>query len=350
MSGRLQQVVQSYRDALLQQESNASQALEHAYAHTLSQIQPQLDKLYKDIAQRRQNGEDVPASYLYEAQRLQHLKAFITQQVNQFGATAYVTTQQLQHYGAQLGQQSALQQLQATVPQGYHYNFGIPSAKAITDIVGATQKGSPLYDLFNGYGEEAATGVANALVTGLTIGSNPRVVAIQVQQALGISRNRALVISRQELVRAYRSSSLLTMRQNSDVCSGWRWQCAKQARTCPVCLAMDGQVFDLDTDFESHICCRCCPVPITKSWSDILSGMGVNTDDIPETSASDDDYQTGSDWLANQDEATQRQVMGSQAAYDLYASGTPLSKFVGVSHNEDWGSSRYVKSPSQITE
>src|SRR5260221_13114291 len=107
--------------------------------------------------------------------------------------------------------------LNASIPPGINLAFGAPSPTVIANLVGATQAGSPLADLFSGFGAEAAQGVKDALITGLTLGYNPRDIAPQVQQALSISRNRALTISRTEMLRSYRGPNLETFNANNKV-------------------------------------------------------------------------------------------------------------------------------------
>ena len=338
---RLQSVVQQYRARLLQREAKASASLEHAYMQTLNALQPQLEALYRQIQAKLDAGEQVPLSFLYEQNRLQATKRLIEQNINHFAAIAKLEAGQLQHYGVQLGTQSAQTLLQSTVPAGVRYTFGVPSQKAIADLVGVTQAGSPLSDLFNGFGQEASDAAAKALIAGVSLGYNPHQIASSVQQALGISRNRALTICRTEALRCYRSSSIATMQANSDVCASWRWTCDKSSRTCIACIAMDGTLHDISEDFGSHPNCPCVPTPVTKSWSDILGGLGVDTSNIPDSQL---DIQSGSDWFDNQDEATQRSILGN-AAYQLYASGdvSDISDFVGVSHDKTWGSSIFVR-------
>ncbi len=279
--GRLQQVVKDYRQALKQREAEASQALEQAYAQVLAQIQPHLDKLYLLIAERKANGEEATPALLYEQRRLETLKLFITHAISHFGALSHMTVSQLQHEAVTLGQEAAQALMQATVPKGVSFSFGVPDPSAIASILGATQAGSPLADLFNGFGQEAAKLTSEALIRGLTLGNNPRQIARDVQQALGVSRNRALVISRDQSNRAYRSASLENYRANEASLSGYRRQADLSARTCAACLALDGKEYVLDEDPELHTCDRCVMVPITRSWEDILSGLGINTDDIP---------------------------------------------------------------------
>jgi Phage Mu protein F like protein len=346
-TSRLQQTVQHYRAQLLQHEMQAERVLNEAHLHTLASIQPALDKLYKQIADAQQGGGKISPSWLYEQRRLETLNQLITHQVDQYGALASHQAGQLQHMGMELGLQAGQQQLKATVPPGVSWSFGTPSTSAIADLVGSTQAGSPLATLFSGFGQEAADGAAKALITGLSLGNNPRQVAALVQQALGISRNRALTISRSTMLDAYRSSNLATYQANSDVVDKWRWDCDKSPRTCIACLAMDGTLHDLSEEMDTHVNDRCTPTPVTKSWSDLLSPLGIDTSDLPDDS-SGDDTQTGADWLDNQDEAVQKQILGN-AGYDLWKNNDiSLMDFVGKSSDPTWGNSIYRRSIKDI--
>lgn len=328
MSGRLQAVIAQYRQQLLHHEAQAQASLNSAHAHTLAKIQPHMDKLYRQIGDAQQSGQPVPLHWLYQQNRLQTTKALISGQIDQYGALAKSTTIALKKKGVQLGEQSALDQLDATKPEHTPYSFGVPSRGAMESIVGATQKGSPLADLFDGFGAEAALKVGLALISAITLGDNPRKVARDVEDALDISRSRALTIARTEMLRAYRESALETYRANDDVVEGWLWMSALDARCCAVCIAMHGTVHSLDEDLNGHPNCRC-----TKS---------------PRTKGSSFDPLLGSSWFDDQSEAVQRQILGSNAAYEAYSNGASLSDFVGKSSDPDWGDSIYQKSAKEV--
>lgn len=272
--------IHHYRSQLLAREQSAVHSLEHAYAHTLHAIQPNLDHILRQIAEKHAAGEDVPLSWLYESNRLKSINQLIESQVNHYGQLAQMSVGQLQHQAVQLGQQAALAGLRSTLPAGANWTFGIPSPSAIINMVGMTRDGAPLVKLFAGFGEEAAKKASQALMFGVTNGSNPRVVAALLDRALNVPRWRALTIARTEMLRAYRSANIATMRANSDVVEKWRWEAAPGA--CPICIDMDGTVHDLDEEMDSHPNCRCVPVPVTKSWSDILSGLDES--DLEEAS------------------------------------------------------------------
>lgn len=341
-TGRIQQVVAQFRTQLDHHVSSAERALTSAYLRTLASIQPRLDALYKEIAAKQEAGETIPPSWIYEQNRLQSIKALIAQQMARYGNITHNTVAQLQRIGATLGIQAGHEQLMATVPPGIHYSFGTPKAEAISDLVGALQPDSPLYEMFDKFGVDAAQNAGDALVRGLTLGNNPREVARDVQQALGVSRNRALVTSRTECLRAYRSSAIAVYNANSDICAQWVWTAALNIRTCPACIAMNGTKHPLDEEMQSHPQCRCAPVPLTRSWSDIL---GI--DDIPDAQV---DIPSGVDWFDDQDEATQRAILGSDAKYEAFSRGDfNLSDIVSISHDPDWGRSIGVKSLKELT-
>jgi hypothetical protein len=338
--GTLQSTIKEYRAQLLQRQQQAQFALERAYRQTLQSLQPALDNLYNQIEDVQSQGEEIPPSWLYEQKRLEAIQSLIQGQIDHFGALAQMQTGQMQHYAAQLGVQSGMAALDATVPTGVNWSFGVPSTKAIADLVGATQKGSPLNDLFQGFGAEAADGAKNALISGVTLGYNPRQIAPMVQGALDVPRYRALAISRTEGLRAYRSANLETFNANSDVVQGWIWQCDLSPRTCAACIAMQGTEHDLSEDMASHVNCRCVQIPKTKGWNDILGPLGIDTSDLEDTSP---DIVDGSDWFANQDESTQRAILGN-AKYEAWSNGDfTLSDVVGYNHDKQWGKSVYEK-------
>lgn len=342
--GRLQRTTDDYRRRLRQQEQQAVQTLEHSYSQVLATIKPALDKLYDDMVNALADGKKIPPSWIYEAGRLEHLKSYIDDQMSHYGLLSKMTVGQLQHQAALLGQEAGLAQLHATKPGGVAWTFGMPSDKAIADIVGVTQAGSPLDDLFSGFGREAANKAGQALVTGVTLGWNPRKTAAFIQDALQISRWRALNLARTEQMRAYRSANLLTFQQNSDVVDSWVWSATLDRATCIVCILMNGTEHSLDEQMETHNQCRCVQLPKTKSWADILGSIGVDASGIEETSI---DIPMGIDWFTSQDAQSQKEILGG-AKYNAYADGSlDLMDLIGKDYDPDWGGSRYEKSLKQ---
>ncbi len=340
--GRLQQTIKEYRQRLLAHERAAMASLDYAHRQTLAMIEPKLTALYDKMSAAQANGEDISTSWLYEQSRLEVITSWIEGQINQFAALAQMQTGQLQYMGTSLGQQAGMALLHSTIPAGVNWSFGLPSPLAIQALVGATQSNTPLAALFNGFGAEAANGAKTALISGVTLGYNPRQIAPSIQDALNISRYRALTIARTETLRSYRDANQATFQANSDVVDQWRWTCSLSSRTCAACLAMDGELFPLDESMDSHPNCRCTMTPVTKGWDDILSPLGIDTSDIPDTNPAQD-MQTGSEWFDNQSADVQRQILGN-AKYDAWANGDfTLDDIVGTNDDPDWGKSIYEK-------
>jgi SPP1 gp7 family putative phage head morphogenesis protein len=341
-TSRLQQVIKEYRKQLIAHEAQAEQVLESAYKQTLLSIDTHLDLLYKAMEAKIKLGEEVPLEWLYENHRLQTIQQLLTSQFDYYGALTRQQVGSLQQYGIFLGNQSAQVLLQSTVPAGINFSFGVPMQGAIYSQIGATQPGSPLYDLFNGFGVEATKVASQALIRGVTLGYNPRDIARDVQDALQVSRYRALTMARTEMLRSYRTSQLENFRANSDVVGQWRWTCDLSPRTCAACIAMDGSMHDLSEEMESHPNCRCTTVPVTNSWDSILGPLGIDTSGI-EDSNPVDSMQSGGDWFGAQSEKVQRSILGN-AKYAAWSNGDfELSDIVGYSHDKDWGTSIYEK-------
>jgi SPP1 gp7 family putative phage head morphogenesis protein len=339
IKGHLQHVTNDYLSRLKAREQRAEQALEAAYQHVLTAIQPKLDALYNQMVEARAGGEQIPLYWLYEANRLQSLTSFIENQVQHFGAFTQSQVTQLQHQAVALGADAAQDQLQATLPPGTQYAFNLPNPKAIANLVGSTQAGSPLASLFAGFGSEAAQKARDALVVGVATGQHPRTVAAALQESLGTSRSRALTIARTEMMRSYRGASLQTYRENANVVQSWQWLAA--AGACAVCVALNGTIHELEDDFATHPRCRCSPVPVTVPWSSILG-----TD--PGDDLSFGDVLTGADWFDQQSASTQQEILGP-AKYAAYQDDAiTLDDLIGTSHSADWGTSRYEKSLKEI--
>ena len=345
--GDIQSVMRQFQRDMLVIEHEATDAIERHYAAMLPKVQADLDiltsRMERDIAAE---GKGLSPSWLYEQNRLNHLQGIIKAQVDYYAQVAHGSITQSIGKAAQEGIRASVGILDSTVPSGVSYAFGVPSPDAIHAAIGALQPDSPLQQLFAGWGKDTAARAGQALVYGVASGRNPRDVARDIQGLLGVNRNRALVISRNEMLNAYRSGSLANYRANSDTVMSWRWTCSFSDRTCGACLDMDGTIHDLDEDMNSHVSCRCSCVPITRSYADILGDAGIDGSDIEDSSP--DDWQTGQEWFIEQDAATQRQILGP-SAYNAYQSGdVTLDDFLGHAQSAEWGASIYTKSLKEL--
>jgi len=308
--------VQQHRTALAQRDKSAADEMARYYTTIWQRAYHRLDELLKKMQAAEDAGKAIKVSWLYESNRLAELMPQIQQEFDMFAQNAEITTRNSILAGFQLGTQDAqrlLLQVFKDAPPGFSKSFNQVPHGALADLVGAFQNDSPLGKLFDGFGADAAQTIKNALVSGVALGKNPRIIAKDIQQALGDdSLARALVIARDQSIRAYRSANSATYQQNADVLDGWIWSADLSSRTCAMCIAMNGTEHGLDETLDSHVECRCAQVPKPRSWSSLgFSG-------IPEA---DLGIQDGSDWFAQQSEATQRSIIGSQIGYCVQAWG-----------------------------
>lgn len=342
--GQLQRIINSYRARLIRGEDQAVKTLDTAYNVLEQRMKPLLERLYDDMLAKIERGEQIPITWLYEANRMEVILQMLRGEIDQFAAMSKMITGQIQRFALVLGSESAQAQLRALVPIGVEWSFGVPSSTALSRLVGSTQPGSPLAKLFDSFGQDASERVKEELLLGVSLGQSPLAFRSKIQDALMVPRWRAESIARTEAIRAYRDAALENYRANDDVCDGWIWMAAigrKNPPPCPACIAMHGTEHPLEDALNGHVRCRCARAPKTRSWVEILEPSGIDTSTIPETTLS---IQTGTDWFDQQDDATQLRILG-KSKYEAYkADEYAFENIVKRVHSDDWGTSVQEKS------
>lgn len=324
----LDQAAADFRAALLRRDDAALKRLMTAYQPAYTRMQARVAALTAQIATAQAAGETVRPSWLVERGRLETLQHQIVSEWARFADVAEQVITDTQR-AAVVAAHTEAHQLTLAALHDARVTTGadvvrLPVA-ALHELIGVLGDGSPLRTLLDKLGQQAAQDVGDTLTHAVAVGRNPRRTARDIQDALGGNLNRALTIARTEQIRAYRNASLQTYQANHELLRGWRWLASPSRRTCPVCLAMDGTEHGLDDPFASHQCCRCCPVPLLRDR---------------ETPP----HETGAEWFAKQDEATQREMIGP-GKQKLYAEGKlTLADLVGVKEDAQWGKSRYQRS------
>lgn len=163
--------------------------------------------------------------------------------------------------------------------------------------------------------DEAMEAVRRQLIAGVDLGLNPREVAQRmvdsVEGAFNGGLSRALVISRTEILDAYRRTSQQIHTANSDLVKGWQWQAQLDRRCCPSCWAMHGTVHRVDEPGPlDHQQGRCARLPVLATWQE----LGF---DVPEPPSELPDAQQT---FRSLPEADQLAIMGP-ARWELLRSG-----------------------------
>lgn len=286
--------------------------LARLYAPVLKRLDAEIKKAIEDL--------EANPKRVYQILRLRALRNFIASEVREFTQDAATVITAAQNTGLEAGLKHALLQIEtAAATLGVSAGFRSPSIGALRELIGMLSNGSPLAKLL---GKEAGRQAATVLITGLGKGKNPKAVARELHIRMQMPLRRAQMVSRTEMLRAYRSASIESYKK-ARVVSGWVWLSAASSRTCPVCWAMHGTFHALTERFASHVSCRCTQLPVVR-------GM------MPPVA--------GSELFKQLSDQEQRDILGIQKHAAYRAGKIELQDLVQKGRNHDWGAFRRERS------
>jgi len=272
--------------------------------------------LAQEFERRAAAGEAITEQMIYKSRHYQVLNAQVQKEIAKYNKDFAVDAiSASQERAALLGINAATESIYASYPSAISASFDKLNVKAVESLIGFAGDGTPLKKLLDKAAGDASDGIVQAMLAGIGKGDSAVAIARAMAEGMGIGLDRSVLIARTETNRAYRSGSVQQYRE-SGVVRGYM-RLVKKDGACIGCLALDGEVFELEAEFEDHPNGRCTCIPIVR-------GM-----EPPE-------WEKGPDWLANQSEAKQREVLGN-TRYEMYKNGTPLSAMVTHSHSDVWG-------------
>lgn len=139
--------------------------------------------------------------------------------------------------------------------------FGRPESAAKVKLIAERA-----YDELEGMTNDMSLKLGRALADGLTRGENPIEIARGLSKQLGLSRNRAEVIARTEIIRAHAEGQLNAMSDLGveEIGVMVEWSTAGDDRVCDLCSPMEGVVLRIEEAkgmIPRHPNCRCAFVP-----------------------------------------------------------------------------------------
>ena len=183
-------------------------------------------------------------------------------------------------------------------------------------IIGTAADGSPLRALLEAQWPSAVDAMTRALIRNTALGVNPRVTAREMAASSGAALSRMMTVARTETLRAYKESTRATFKEVG--ITKYKRIAAKNARTCVLCLSLDGQIYDVDQIMPQHPNCRCALLAIVDGYN------------FPKR-------ETGADWFDNQTPVIQRQMLGA-GRYELYRRGkVTLDDLISFFDDPTWG-------------
>ena len=324
-TGDIYAVVEEQRRLLLEGEQATVRHLLASYREAQRGIEAELNRVLARLLKAQTDGTEINQAWLFQHGRLSELLAEVEARIAKFSGKAEAITTA----------QQALNVIRATNATGaimgaagVKSGFVMLHRDAFEDVVGFLSDGSPLHKIFKDLSPDAVDAARRAFAHSMVLGRNPRVTGRIIQEtvddAVNMSRNRAVLIARTETMRAYRTATLRNYANNPGIVQGWRWLSGRDGRCCPICIAMDGSTHKLDEPFASHPGCRCSAVPVLAE--------GIDTD-----------IGTGDEWLTGQDEETQLSVLGASRLKLWQDGDASLDDMVEDTFSNQWGAGKKLK-------
>ena len=291
------QAVSRFRGELEANDAASIGRLVGTYTRLFSRLQGNIDALTMQI------GEDLPtAGQVIRTQRYRALMRQTADELERFQALTAAEAEALADLGITAGSAQARQLVAITVGDGsVAARLNSLPKEAIESLLGFLAPDGPLYERISQLAPHTAEQVTNAITSGVALGHNPRKIARAVETAYGQGLTSALRTVRTVQLWSYREANRATYIANSGVLEGWIWHASLDGRVCMSCVAQHGTLHSFDETLNDHYNGRCAMVPKVKGFDNPVDG-------------------TGREWFRQQDEATQRGMMGN-GKYEAWQSG-----------------------------
>lgn len=317
---QLERVLTEYRRRVLARDAATLAAMARRWKEVEDRLQADLETAAEMIEAERA-GENLSRANVLRFERVEVLLRQTQSVIRQYEEWSRGVIEAGQRDYFRLGEDFAREAVRARMANGsVSAVWNRLAVTAVNEMIGLTGEGSPLLDVLRlrAVTDTSVTGLIDELVTALAKGLNPRETARAMRDGLKAGLQKALVIARTEQLRAYRTATLLSYRENSDLVRGYEWISACDARTCAACWAMHGQVFGLDEMVNDHPCGRCSYAPV------MIEDDGITMPD-------------GEERLRRLRPEQQKAILGP-GRFDLWKGGIPLREFAEVvENNAEWG-------------
>jgi len=321
-----EQVEQDY------QARNSSMYLQIAndWLRVENRIKAELTDLTILLEEKRLAGEVITQQMLWKQDYYRRLIVQAEEQYAYFSSKVAMQIASAQEKNYLLGAQVANNSMDLL----YH-NVGVFSPfwevvdeSKVKNIAGLLyDRRSPVYQLLDSKYSASKKAMTDALIEGSMRGYVPSKVAQMAVEASSIGLKYALRIANTELSRAYRMGVYQQFKQSKRIKKYRRY--VNKAHACPACLALDGEIIAINQEPYDHPNGMCNFLPVIEG--------------VP-----DQDWLKGEDWLKQQTEERQRQILGN-TRFDIWKGGVPLEKFATTTTSPIWGKNPSVKTLKQLS-
>lgn len=310
-----------------------TRALVRAWATGWDEVAGDLRDTIASIAADTAADQRIPKAMFARSARLQMVLAYIGDRLTSLAADAGVTITRDIHQVVTDAAAAQASIISAMLPAGPRHaalapHRIVPSALDVIVARTTEQITSELKPLQ----PAAEAAVRRELIRGVAAGIGPRDVAdrmvARARDGFNGGLDRALVISRTEVLEAHRQAAQYAQRQHSDVLAGWIWLAHLSPTMCRACLAMNGSLHPLtEAGPQGHPNCRCARMPETKSWT----ALGIRGVEEPAGNVTDSES-----YFKTLTVAQQQQILGLRG-YALWRRGEfPMSDWAKLQKNPGW--------------
>jgi len=328
--------IERRRKVLKRLDNRGLQSVAKSYRAVLRDLTTRLSGVTQLITRARAQGEEVSEGWLARQGRYQTLIAQHEALTLDFLRAAMATIEgvkdeaiDLAHADAPALTTAAMGPAPADALARVQSSFSRLPSDQLNRLLHNAADERPLGSLLLEVVPESTQAVKDAMASGVARGAGVRDIARDVRVASGMAQQRALLISRTEVIRAYRETSR-ELYERSPAVKGWLWWA--EVNACPVCSAEHGSEHDLSETLDSHPSCRCTMLPVTLSWRE----LGY---DLPDGRPA---LQSGSERFAGLAEADKLAIVG-RARLDAYNAGEiTLQDMVRETRHPRWGAGKRV--------
>lgn len=317
-------ILREYRAALGVQDSALMEEMANRWLQVMNSLDADIKLLAVEMMERRAKGDVITQQMLWLDKRYQALKSQMETALGRYTNDAANLIAKGQSTSAAMGIEAA----QSAIIAQTDLVFNQINISAVESMIGFLRNGAPLETLLQQSYPLAMDGLGTALVNGIARGFGSTKIAMDMVDGSGMGLERAVLIGRTEVARAFRTSSTKQYRE-SGVVHGFRRLVFKPT-ACLACLMLDGEHFDAESELDDHPAGKCVAVP------EIIGETGPS-------------WETGEDWFAGLSPEQQQERMGG-AVYEAWKDGQfSLADLAQKNHSETWGDSPRVATLSELT-
>jgi hypothetical protein len=313
------------RQAALRQDAAALDQIIAAYGAAADRLRDALE-----LAIRRMwNPELDSFGKRYIVDRLRSLLRQMEGELVNFSTYMQTTLPGMASQAARLGADDGWRLLRIATPRGttlVRVVWDRLPREAINAMLAFLSPESALLERIRAMAPVYSGQVSDALIDAIVQGWGPAKTAKNIapllsaaQDALTDGLGRALTdslrMARTAQLYAYRAAAKANYVANSDVVTGWQWSAELDDLTCMSCVAQHGTIHDLSETLDDHHNGRCAPIPVV-----------LNQPLLPEDA--------GKTWFEEQDEDTQRAMMGP-GKFDAWQEGKFDLDALSSQHDDD---------------